>query len=95
MTNNNITLNDIIAYATINYIAPITTIDDIELLDTIAPEMRDTHDELIRCFCIDDDEYDAAALDALIDDTRAYDRLLDITLARLDPNIDHAKIAYA
>jgi hypothetical protein len=92
MTTIDITLNDLIAYATINYIAPRPTLDDIAIIDTIISEMRDTLDDISESILpatafltMTADDIDALdnRMTAHIESDAFYDRLLDIALARM------------
>ena len=84
------TIDDLIAYATINYIPNPTTDLDIEQIDTILPELRDTTDEIAQHLPMNtldnmlDSDIDifAAHISTLTDDPTFYRRLLDIALAR-------------
>lgn len=74
MTNERIapTMTNLIAFASMHYI-PDATADD---LDTIAPEMRDTLDDLAEHFDFDIDDYSAITrINSLLDSTEFFDAM--------------------
>lgn len=92
MTNQRINLNDLIQYATINFISNPISRDDLDMIESIPSELRDELDSIIESSLPsnDLDSMTDADLESIydyllpmIESPEFFSRIFDIALARL------------